>query len=67
MPTEGANLSLAALRWLSRSPNHRMVEVGRGIWRSSCPSPSLKQGQSQRENRERQPRAHRQRSQRSLK
>jgi len=26
------------------SQNHRMVEVGRGFWRSSGPNPLLKQG-----------------------
>lgn len=29
---------------LGESQNYRMVEVGRDLWRSSCPGPLLRQG-----------------------
>ena len=31
----------------TESQNHKMVEVGRHLWRSSCPTPLLKQGHLQ--------------------
>lgn len=37
--------SINELKWLTKSSNHRIIQVGRDLWRLHGPTPCLKQGQ----------------------